>query len=199
MTTNAFAEQQQQARDLRTQLQGLAQEDMGNQVMQFTEWSPGRKMQKLWSMQDGQEINIPSYMVMGAITKRLTDGRYAFTANQTEAPVFREGNVRCFLAADSPEREAGLLSEAGLDHLSPCPAKGLRSDYSKEQHAKNRHKQSWETLQTFINRKETREWRQQAQAQTAATLELARAAAGRAEPGEQEAPRRIGRPPKDVE
>ena len=184
--TNAFAEQQQLARDLRTQLAGLDKDD--EQQMQFIEWSPGRKTVKLWSMSDGTEISIPRYMVLGAITKYLKDGRYAFTAHphacecgkctpDVQAPIFRKGNVRCFLADDSPERTAGLLERAGLDHLEPCPAKELRSTYSKRIHAQNRHKQSWETLQDHIGTQRDQEYRDEQHKQTEAMMALAGAAA----------------------
>lgn len=169
---NAFAEQQQQQRDLRAQLADIAADDRGDQTMQFIEWSPGRKYQTLWSMQDGMEIRIPRYMVMGALMKRR-NGKFLFTANQAEAPTFREGNVKCFLAEGSPERESGLLAEAGLDHLEPCPAVHLRSAYSKRVHAQNRHRLSWETLKEHRQEHEREESRQDQRKQTAAMLALA--------------------------
>lgn len=187
MTTN-FAESMQKARDLRVQLDGLGKDDEAE--MQFTEWSPGRKMVKLWSMSDGAEIEIPKYMVLGAISKRLRDGRYAFTANRDEAPKVRNGSVKCFLAEGSPERESRLLEEAGLDHLEPCPANQLRSAYSKRIHAINRHPQSWATLQEYRQEAEREENRKEQRQQTEAMMRLAGSVA------DEERPRR-GRPPKD--
>ena len=169
--TNAFAEQMQQARDLRTQLTGLERDDESE--IQFTEWSPGRKMVRLWSVSDGTEILIPRYMVMPALTKRLPDGRYAFTANKEDAPTFKDGNVKCFLAEGSPERESGLLAAAGLDHLPSCPAKTLRSVYSKRTHAKNRHSQSWLTLQEHLNEERYETEREERRQQLEATLAIA--------------------------
>lgn len=176
---NQYAEAQQHQRDLRAQIADLNQSDAPSGEMQFIEWSPGRKIQRLWSMIDGQEINIPQYMVMGAITKRLPDGRFAFTARQEEAPVFKPGNVRCFLADDSPERESGLLAEAGLDHLPACSMKELRSTYSKRVHAQNRHKQSWETLQEHRAEQEREHARAEQTKQTEAMLQLAGSQADR--------------------
>lgn len=173
MPGKTFAEQQQHARDLRAQLTELGKEEANDTEMEFIEWSPGRKMQKLWSMQDGMEINIPRYMVAGAIVKRLPDGRYAFTAYQEEAPKFKDGNVACFLAANSPERDSGLLEAAGLDHLPTCPAEHLRSGYSKRTHAENRHGQSWAILQDYIKDQEREETRTEQRRQTDAMLELA--------------------------
>lgn len=169
--TQAFAEQMEQARDLRTQLTGLEQGD--EREMLFQEWSPGRKMIKLWSLIDGQEIVIPKYMVLPALNKKQPNGKYVFTAKQEDAPAFKNGNVRCFLAEGSPERESGLLDEAGLSHLPLCPADGLRSGYSKRIHAQNRHRQSWETLQDHIKEHEREEAREEQRKQTAAMLSLA--------------------------
>lgn len=173
MMTNTFAEQAQRARDLRAQLTEIGAGDRGDQEMQFIEWSPGRKLVKLWSMQDGQEITIPQYMVMGAITKRLPDGRFAFTAHQNEAPAFKDGEVPCFLAANSPERTSGLLEAAGLSHLPPCPAEHLRSNYSKRIHAFNRHRQAWESLQDHVATQEREMERGERRQQTDAMLQMA--------------------------
>ena len=179
MVTNKFAEQQQHARDLRAQLTGLGADEYNDTEMQFIEWSPGRKMQRLWSMQDGMEINIPRYMVAGAISKRLPDGRYAFTAVQSEAPAFKDGNVACFLAENSPERKSGLLEEAGLDHLPACPNEHLRSTYSKRVHAEVRHNQSWKILQDHVGAVERDEDRAERREQIAAVQKLAESAAGK--------------------
>lgn len=176
MTTDTYAQQQQRARDLRTQLSDLGTASEQAEIL-FQEWSPGRKMQKLWSMQDGVEITIPSYMVGGALMKRLPDGRYAFTANKAEAPEFVDGDVPCFLAAGSPERESGILAEAGLDHLPACPAEHLRSLYSKDVHGTNRHRQSYAALQDFLARKEREEDREERRSELAAIRDLAGAKA----------------------
>ena len=173
MMTNTFAEQAQRARDLRAQLTEIGAGDRGDQEMQFIEWSPGRKLVKLWSMHDGQEITIPQYMVMGAITKRLPDGRFAFTAHQNEAPAFKDGEISCFLAANSPERDSGLLEAAGLSHLPPCPAEHLRSNYSKRIHAFNRHRQAWESLQDHVATQEREMERGERRQQTDAMLQMA--------------------------
>ena len=170
--TNIFAEQAQKARDLRVQLNDLAQDTSNDQEMQFTEWSPGRKLVKLWSMADGTEIEIPRYMVMNALTKHYKNG-YLFTAVRSEAPAFKDGHVKCFLAEGSPERESGLLEAAGLDHLPFCEAVHLRSAWSKRIHAQNRHVQSWEILKEHIEAQEKTETRSEQRKQTEAILSLA--------------------------
>jgi hypothetical protein len=151
--TNTYAEQQQRARDLRTQLAEVGASERNDQEMLFQEWSPGRTLVTLWSMEDGTEITIPQYMVASAIQKRMADGRFRFTAYKDQAPEFKAGTVRCFLAEDSPERTSGLLEEAGLDHLPVCAAKNLRSGFSKRRHGQNRHSDSWNALQEHIGDK----------------------------------------------
>ena len=173
VTGNTFAEQQQYARDLRSQLSEIGQDDTNENEMQFIEWSPGRKMVRLWSMQDGTEITIPRYMVASAISKRLPDGRFAFTAHKEEAPAFKEGTERCFLAEDSVERLGGLLEAAGLDNMPPCPAKHLRSRNSKRVHAQHRHRQSWETLQEYIQTEEAARDREERRKEVEAIQQLA--------------------------
>jgi len=171
MTAQRIAEQLEQARDLRGQLRDLEAGD--SQEMLFQEWSPGRTLVKLWSMENGEEIEIPRYMAAAALLKRMRGGKYRFTTRQEEAPRFREGNVRCFLAEDSEERVSGLLEEAGLDSIAPCPAEHLRTRLSKRTHAEHRHPQSWATLQEFIEDKEREEERADRKQQTAAIMQLA--------------------------
>lgn len=163
---------------------------LNDQEFLFQELSPGRKMQKLYSMADGIEIVIPRYMVMSAISKRLPDGRFAFTAHPHNchcarqctsdmwAPMFTDGEVRCFLAAASTERDSGLLESAGLAHLSPCKAEHLRSNYSKRLHAQNRHRQSWAILQDFLQTQERAEARAEQREQASAMIQLAQGVSG---------------------
>lgn len=190
----SFAELEEKKRDLRSQISGLDQGDVMREAT-IEEFSPGRKLIQLWSMQDGTEITIPRYMVPAALGKRLPGGGFAFTASKDSAPVFKPGNVRCFLAEGSTERESGLLEEAGLGHLPPCPMQELRSNYSKRIHALHRHNQSWMILQEYITATEQDETRSEQRQQTAAMLKLAGGVAlGDEAPNE--APRR-GRPRKE--
>lgn len=171
--TSAFAEQMEQARDLRNQISDLTTED--SQEFQMTEFSPGRRMVKLWSMVDGMEIEIPKYMVLSALTKRDTRSKtgWAFTARRTDAPAFKEGNIKCFLAEGSSERESGLLAEAGLDHLPYCAYVGGRSAFAKRRHGQGVHPQSWEILQEFISEQREEQARADQREQTDAIRALA--------------------------
>mgnify|MGYP001562137097 CR=1 FL=1 len=190
--TNAFAEQMEQARDLRLELTGLERGD--EKEFLFQEWSPGRTMVKLWSLIDGEEITIPKYMVGPALMKRQRGGGYVFTSDPAKAPAFREGHVRCFLAEGSSERDSGLLEAAGLDHLPACPAIHLRSAYSKRIHGDNRHPQSSGALKEYLALKERTEDREDRRRQLEATLALAGRVAGESD-DVASGPRR-GRPPR---
>ena len=191
MTNEAVAQRLEEVRDMRVQISELSADDA--KEMSLQEFSPGRKILTLYSMTDGEQIDVPQYIAAQALSKRLADGRYAFTAFKTQAPAYKEGNVRCFLADDSPERESGLLAEAGLDHLPPCPAKHLRSTLSKRVHGQNRHIQAWPTLQEYLQEKDREETRTEQRKQTDAMLALAGQRSVNEE-GE-DRPRR-GRPPK---
>lgn len=171
MTAQHVAEHLQQARDLRTQLRDLEAGD--SQEMLFQEWSPGRTLVKLWSMENGEEIEIPRYMAAAALLKPMANGKYRFTTRQEEAPKFREGSVRCFLAGGSEERESGLLDAAGLDNIAFCPAEHLRTRLSKRVHAEHRHPQSWATLQEYLEDQAKLEERADRKQQTAAMMQLA--------------------------
>jgi hypothetical protein len=171
--TSTFAEIEQKKRDLRSQIAGLDSQDIEKEAT-IEEWSPGRKMVKLWSMIDGTEIEIPRYQVGPALMKRITGTQqFAFTAHKDDAPTFRPGTVRCFLAVDSTERLSGLLAEAGLEHLPACPARELRSNYSKRVHAEHRHVQSWQILTEYVSDQEREASRSDQRKQTEAMISLA--------------------------
>lgn len=166
--TNAPAERVQDIRDLRDQIVGLERED--EQEMVFRDTSPRRVRVHVWSMQDGEEITIARKMLENVLKKRLPDGRYAFTARKEEAPVYRRGQVKCFLHSESPERV--ILQEIGLAGIT-CPAANLANAYSKRIHAMHRHKQEWAAYQDYLDgEKETRD-RERQDLQLEATLAMA--------------------------
>ena len=165
--TNA-AERVQDIRDLRDQITGLQREDQ--QEMIFRDTSPRRSLIQVWSMQNGEPISIPRKMLENTLKKRLDDGRYAFTARQEEAPVYRKGTLKCFLHPESPERV--ILNEIGLSGIS-CPASQIANAHSKRIHAQHRHKQEWEAYQDYIDSQEREEDREQRRQQLDATLAIA--------------------------
>jgi ribosomal protein S4 len=146
MTMNV-AERAETARDLRKQIQGL---DAGDErEIIFRDTSPARRRVSLWSLVNGEEIRIPSYMAEKVIEKTLEDGTYMFTAKQEDAPAYTPGKVKCFLHRESIERL--VLNELGVSNI--CPAGELANNYSKRVHAQHRHKAEWAMYQEFLSEK----------------------------------------------
>jgi hypothetical protein len=180
MTQDVRAERQQEIRDLRGQISDLSRED--EQEIVFKETSPRRRKATIYSMRDGSLITIPLTLLERTLEKRGPDGKYMFTARKEDAPEFRQGQVKCFLHSDSPERP--ILEEIGLRATS-CPAAHLANQYSKEIHAKHRHKQEWAMYQQY--RTDQKEAKQEArqERQLEATLAIAGKAAVAPENAEQ--------------
>lgn len=165
------------ARDLRAQLNGIGAED--EQEIQFIEWSPGRRMVKLWSREDGSEVELPQYQARAAINTPSVRGGYRWTSHPFEcdcgncdetqrAPKARVNSVKCFLHPESPER--ALLDEIGITHV--CMSGQLANESAKRQHAK-RHQSSWDQYREEVERREKEEAKKAGADQTAAILKLA--------------------------
>lgn len=174
-TDNVVAERAEEVRDLRDQIGGLSA--MDEQEIVFRDTSPRTRKVTIYSMKDGEELRIPAHLLERTLAKRFPPqdgGGYMFTAHKDRAPVFKLGTVRCFLHPDGPERP--LLDELGIGQV--CMSGHLANLHSKRIHAQRRHSGEWEAYQAAIADQKEEEYRQRQEAQTAATLELARAAAG---------------------
>jgi hypothetical protein len=163
-------------RDLKAQLAGLGQEDMGE--IQFIEWNPGRVYVTLWNRQSGDEITLPRYQALAALNTpnprggwMWTTHRYACECGQCspemQSPKQRVGTVKCFLHPDAPERE--VLDEIGIAQL--CNTMFL-NESAKRQHAK-RHPSLWAQYQEEIQLREKMADKAAQADQTAAILALA--------------------------
>ena len=180
--TNA-ALRAEEARDLRTQL-GALMDDEAEII--FMDTSPRRQIETVYSMQSGEEIHVLRYHLPEIMGKQLPDGRPAFTARKELAPVYRQGSTPCFMADNSPEREA--LNELGIFKI--CPAKKLANNYAKQVHAQHKHHAEWAMYQDHVNSLEQADWKRRQEEQTAAIMKLAE---GNAATQEKRGP---GRPPK---
>ena len=68
MTTDQrFIERAEATRDLRNQLGNLGSDES---EIQFMEWSPGRKLVTIWSMETGEEATLPRYQA-SAVDRRV--------------------------------------------------------------------------------------------------------------------------------
>lgn len=175
--TQEIADRERRLRDLKSEVAELAN-DPDTQEISIRETSPPVRKVTLYAVETGQPYQISRKFLSAALEKRLPDGGFAFTNKQEEAPSYKPGEVKCFLHADSPERE--VLDEIGLAGRH-CPAAHLRSAYSKKIHAEHRHKQEWRTYQDYQADEEKKQDREARDKQLDATLALAGRAA--ANPG----------------
>ena len=161
--------QAERVRDLRSQISELTAEDQGEVL--FLEISPGRNPVTLYRTDTGEPKTFPQYMVNALLEKRLPDDRYAFTSDQDSVPTFQQGQVKCFLHPESPERD--IVEELGMGGIN-CPAAHLRSAQSKRIHALHRHSQEWAAYQEHINEQRRVETESRQEQQLEATLAIAK-------------------------
>lgn len=161
------AEREQRIIDLKKQLTELEGQDQAEVVFQSVR-SPGREPITLWNLQTGERIVVPRYVARAA----LKTGR--FSTREEDAPPYKIGNVKCFLAADSPERP--VLQEIGLGDKF-CPADKLQNLYARRMHGMKKHRQEWAALQEHVEAQKQATQEARANAQLEATLALAGKAA----------------------
>ena len=162
----------QDVRDLRNQIGTL---EADQQEIVFREISPRRVKRTIYSMTSGEPLTMPRYMAERAISKRLDDGSYMFTARQEEAPEYKLGEIKCFLHPESPDQV--ILAEIGLSGIH-CPKATIANPHSKRMHALHRHHDEWEAYQDYLDDKKETASSQRQQDQIDATLALAQKASG---------------------
>lgn len=174
---NPTAERVQQVRDLKNQIDEL-RGDPDEQEIIFRETSPRRRKVTIYSMVDGEPVEITASLLERTLEKRLPNGQFMFTARKEEAPEYKLGNIPCFLHPDSPERP--ILREIGLG-AAICYKKTLANGHSKRIHSRHRHSQEWSAFQDYLNERKEREQEERQSKQLEATLEIARGA-GKSKP-----------------
>jgi hypothetical protein len=172
-------EQAERLRDLRGQVAGLETQDVGQVV--FQEISPGRQPVTIYSVENGEPVSVPAYMLNAVMEKRLDDGRFRFVGKKEDAPEYMPGTVKCFLHPESPERK--ILTEIGMDTIT-CPAANLANQHSKRIHAQHRHKQEWAAYHEYKGEQEKKRYEERQDKQLEATLSIARTAGGQTGPSE---------------
>lgn len=161
-------------RDLAAQDDALKQESSDDVVfMDMTKRPPPIT---IYSMADGEPIPMPPAIARMAMAKRYTNGNYLFTADKSKAPVYKLGQVKCFLHPESNERKMGLLEAAGVD-MWRCASEHHPSKYAMEEIAKSKHSKQWAALQAYIKEQERLEEKAERRQQLEATLALAGTAA----------------------
>lgn len=170
MAYGSVAEKAEKTRDLRALIAEL-QDDAEDVV--FQEINPNREPVTLYDRLTGMPVDVPKYMAPNALSKRREDGEFMFSSNINDVPKFQPGKFKCFLHAESPERETGLLAELGLAG-TVCPAGKLANGSSKKLHAEHRHKNEWRAIVEHIAEQREDEDRAQRTQQLEATLQIAR-------------------------
>lgn len=166
------AERLQRSRDLKQQMAELKDED--DQEIIFKDTSRRRAKVLVYSMSDGEPIEMDIELAKKAIEKQLTDGQFMFTMNKEDAPEYRFGEVKCFLHPESKERP--VLNQIGLAGIT-CASAKLANAYSKRIHAQHRHKQQWSMYQEHVQEMERETERNERREQTDAMLAMAGRAA----------------------
>lgn len=170
---NVTAEQLRRGRDLAEMDSELKAEKDGLLFMEVSKREPPIT---LYAMSDGEPIEMSRAIAEMAIKKKYKGGGFMFTNDPAEAPVYKLGEVKCFLHPDSPERE--LLNEVGMQS-KVCHSEHLASPYSKRIHAQRRHKDEWAAFTEYRNDVKERAAIERQERQTAAMLEMASKAVGK--------------------
>lgn len=171
MTNQAFIERVEAARDLKAQLAGLDAQDQSGVL--FEEWSPGRTIVTIWSMETGEEAHLPKYQAVAALNTPSPRGGWAWTADKEKAPTPRVNSTLCFLHPLSPER--AFLDEIGVGAI--CTSAHLAGNGAKWDHARNRHPASHRRYEEAKREREMQEFREKDDARTEAIMALAGAKA----------------------
>lgn len=138
----------------------------------------------LYSTETGEPIPVIRYHLNDFLSKRRPDGLPMFTAHQSQAPEYKLGETKCFLAPGAPEE--ALVKELGI--YKACKAVHLQNKAAARTHAEHKHKSEWRTLQEYLADVQAREDRERQDKQMEAMMALA----GNAKRGP-------GRPPKEDE
>ena len=181
MTNQAFIERAETARDLKDQMNEALGRDT-EQEFQFYEWSPGRTIVSLWSMETGEEIRVPRYIGESALYARNEDGGYRFTTDQSKAPERRLNSTKCLFHKESPMRP--FLEETGIigGNEVVCRSEHLAGESAMLLHAENKHADRFKRYVAARERIERAEDRKRQLQQTEAMLKLANANPGARRP-----------------
>lgn len=167
------AQRVEEAINLRKQIAGLGHVEDADLVFQDT--SPRRHWEPVYNMATGERHLVPSHRLETVLSKILPDGSPAFTARQELAPAYVLGEVKCFLARDSKERE--VVDELNISPGYYCPAEHLANEMAAITHAEHRHPGRWKAYSAHLERVERDAWREEQRIQMQAMMQLANAVA----------------------
>lgn len=163
------AERVEEAINLKRQAASL--QSYSDAQMIFQDTSPPKRWGIVYSMQTGEPIRVAAHRLEHVLSKQLDDGRPAFTGSRERAPTYRLGDVKCFLARDSEEREA--VDALNIAPGFYCQAEHLANSYAARVHAEKKHPTSWRIYSEHIEALEREQEREERRQQTDAMLRLA--------------------------
>ena len=124
----------------------------------------------VWHVETGARSRVNANMLQSQLSKKLEDGRRAFTTVDPQIPQ-PKGQVLCRLHADAPDRET--WASMGFP---TCPAGSLRNEMEVDLHMKHRHKSEYGEMMGRAERSEKEEDRMLNRSLLAALVGQAQAA-----------------------
>ena len=147
-----IAHEEESRRDMVDRIAGIDAADQAE--IMFADTSPPRPLTILYATLDGEPVVVTRKRSRLLLKRTLPDGRYMFTAPQTDGspppslPVYRKGSVKCFMHAKSEERS--ILDGLGMAGKQ-CIAGSLANIYAKRIHERKSHKREREMFQDYLD------------------------------------------------
>jgi len=104
-----------------------------------------------WNGQTGSRSRVDANMLQSQLSKKLEDGRRAFTTVDPQIPQ-PKGQVLCRLHADAPDRETWATMG-----FPACSKGNLRNEMELDVHMKHRHKSEYGEMMGRAERSEKEE------------------------------------------
>ena len=105
----------------------------------------------VWHVETGARSRVNANMLQSQLSKKLEDGRRAFTTVDPQIPQ-PKGQVLCRLHEDAPDR--AIWAAMGFP---TCPAGSLRNEMELDLHMKHRHKSEYGEMMGRAERSEKEE------------------------------------------
>jgi len=108
----------------------------------------------VYNVQTGSESVINRNMLPQQLEKRHADGSYLFSTQRPADAPRANGNIKCTLHADGPDR----AKYDGMG-LIVCAKSNLLTDTDRDTHVRRRHPRAWATLEGEERRQEREDTR----------------------------------------
>jgi hypothetical protein len=113
----------------------------------------------VYNVQTGSESVINRNMLQQQLEKRHTDGSYLFSTQRPAGAPRANGNIKCTLHADGPDR----AKYDGMG-LIVCAKGNLLTETDRDTHVERRHPRAWATLKGEERRQEREDTRSERRA-----------------------------------